>query len=129
MFPQTKRRLLNPNDLSTVETVQCKFALRLTRCATKMSLIVRKSYRGMPYAFRDNARDISKRESNKFPMPARLKSTVAQADRPIGQSEKGLDDWQTIADEQTAKAFELYIARLKQNTAVASVADGSSFTV
>ena len=94
-----------------------------------MSLIVRKFYRGMPYAFRDNARDISKSESNKFPMPARLKSTVAQADRSIGQSEKGLDDWQTIADEQTAKAFELYIARLKQNTAVASVADGSSFTV
>ena len=126
MFPQTKRRLLNPNDLSTVETVQCTFALRLTRCATKMSLIVRKFYRGMPYAFRDTGR---KRGSNKFPMPARLKSTVAQADRPMGQSEKWLDDWQTIADEQTAKAFELYIARLKQNTAVASVADGSSFTV
>jgi len=48
------------------------------------------------------------------PMPAHLKPTIAQADPRIGRSEKWLEDWQKIADEQTAKAFELYIARLSK---------------
>jgi hypothetical protein len=48
-------------------------------------------------------------------MSARLRPTIAQANRSTGQPEKWPEDWQKIADEQTAKAFELSIARLKQN--------------
>ena len=48
-------------------------------------------------------------------MPARLKPTIAQANRSIGQLENWQEDWQKMADEQTAKAFELYIAQVKQN--------------
>ena len=50
-----------------------------------------------------------------FPMAARLKLSITQAHRSTGQSETWLEDWQKIADEQTAKALELYIARVKQN--------------
>jgi hypothetical protein len=48
-------------------------------------------------------------------MAARLKLSITQAHRSTGQSETWPEDWQKIADEQTAKALELYIARVKQN--------------
>jgi hypothetical protein len=91
-----------------------------------MSLIVREFTEAYLMHFRNTGNDASNATIINFPMPAHLKSiksTIAHADRPIGRSEKCLEDWQKIADEQTAKAFELYIARLKQNPAVASVAD------
>ena len=47
-------------------------------------------------------------------MPARLKPMIVRARRAIRQSV--LDDWQKIADEQTAKEFERYSARLKMNS-------------
>jgi hypothetical protein len=48
-------------------------------------------------------------------MPARLKPMIVRTRRAIRQSKKLLDDWQKIADEQTAKEFERYSARLKRN--------------
>ena len=50
-----------------------------------------------------------------FLMPARLKPSIFRTRRPIQQSKKSLADWQKIADEQTAKEFERYTARLKRN--------------
>jgi hypothetical protein len=48
-------------------------------------------------------------------MPARLKPMIVRAHRVMRQSKKSLDDWQRVADEQTAKEFELYTARRKRN--------------
>lgn len=56
-----------------------------------------------------------KHENNKFRHRCTFKTLDHSSPPPTGQSEKWLEDWQKIADEQTAKALELYIARVKQN--------------
>jgi hypothetical protein len=47
-------------------------------------------------------------------MPARLKPILVRTHRQLQQQSKRLDDWQKFIDEQTAKEFERYAARLKR---------------
>jgi len=48
-------------------------------------------------------------------MPARLKPIILRTRRQIQQQDKRLGDLQKLIDEQTAKEFERYLARLKRN--------------
>jgi hypothetical protein len=48
-------------------------------------------------------------------MPARLKPIILRTRRQMQQQDKRLGDLQKLIDEQTAKEFERYLARLKRN--------------
>jgi hypothetical protein len=48
-------------------------------------------------------------------MPARLKLMIVRPHRRFQQQRKRLDDLQKLIDEQTAKEFERYTARLRRN--------------